>query len=43
MALLFATPWEEQEYQLTRPTELPEIKSSSKEYTKEDPWLHLHV
>jgi hypothetical protein len=37
-----ATPWEEQ-YQLTRPPELPGTKPPTKEYTWRDPWLQIHM
>jgi hypothetical protein len=33
----FATPWEEQQYQTTRPKELPGTKPPTKEYTWRDP------
>jgi hypothetical protein len=35
----FATPYEEQQYQATRPPKLPGTKPSTKEYT----WLHLSM
>ena len=39
----FAGPKEEQQYEITRPTELPGTKQPTKEYTWRDPWLQLHM
>jgi len=39
----FAIPQEEQQYQPTRPPELPGTKLPPKEYTWTDPWLHPHM
>jgi hypothetical protein len=39
----FATPEEEQQYQLTRPPELPGTKQPTKEYTWRDPLFQLHM
>jgi hypothetical protein len=38
----FTTPLEEQQYQPTRPPELPGTKPPIKEYTWRDSWLQLH-
>jgi hypothetical protein len=34
---------EEQQYQPTRPPELPRTKTAAKEYTWRDPWLQMHL
>jgi hypothetical protein len=38
----FSNPYEEQ-YQLTRPSEIPGTKLPTKEYTWSDPWLQPHM
>jgi hypothetical protein len=37
----FVTPQEKQQYQPSRPLELPRTKPSTKEYTWRDVWLQL--
>jgi hypothetical protein len=39
----FAAQYEEQQYQSTRPPELPRTKPPNKKYTSRDPWLQLHM
>jgi hypothetical protein len=39
----FATPYEEQKYQPPPPQELPRTKTPTKEYTRRDPMLQLHM
>jgi hypothetical protein len=39
----FATSCEEQQHQTNRPPELPWTKTPTKEYTRREPWLQLHM